>query len=274
MAEKNKERGRFLPFLYETAVGRCFLKVLCAPWLSKVCGRFMDSSFSKPLIKKFVVKNQIDLTQFKTAEFESFNTCFSREIKGEFRPIQGDDNTLVSPCDGLLSAYTIQKDKIIPVKQSEYTIPSLLQDDDLARQYEDGICLVFRLCVHHYHRYCYPIGGNKNDNRFIPGVLHTVRPIALRNRPVFVENSREYTVIQSPIGSVLQMEVGAMLVGKIKNHHRACQVVKGDEKGMFLYGGSTIILLLEKDAVPISQEYFNNTANGIETPVVMGQLLS
>ncbi len=273
MGKQTKESAS-LHFLYCNAFGRMILKVLCAPWISKTAGWYLNTSLSKPLIKKFIQKNNIDLSQFETQDFKCFNDCFSRKIKAENRPIQGDGSTLVSPCDGLLSAYTIQEDLIIPVKQSQYTITSLLQNQSLAKQFENGTCLVFRLCVDHYHRYVYPVGGEKTQNTFIPGKLHTVRPIALGNCPVFTENSREYTVIHSPIGSVVQMEVGAMLVGKILNHHGAGTVAKGTEKGMFLYGGSTVILLLEKNSASINQVYFENTLNGKETPVVMGQLLS
>ncbi len=271
---KQTTDSRWLHFLYKTPLGRIFLKGMCTPWISKTIGWYMNTSLSKPMIGKFIRTNQIDLSQYESNDFHCFNDCFSRKIKPEFRPIHGDENTLVAPCDGLLSAYTIRNDLVIPVKQSQYTISSLLQNEELAKHYEGGICLVFRLCVHHYHRYCYPIGGEKSENKFIPGILHTVRPIALYHYPVFTQNSREYTTIHSPIGSVLQMEVGAMLVGKIQNHHSACTVTKGEEKGTFLYGGSTILLLLEKDATPINQKYFINTENGDETPIVMGQPLS
>lgn len=271
---KSVKESRSLHFLYHTVLGRVILKILCAPWISKTAGWYMNTSLSKPLIKKFIQNNRIDLSQFETQNFKCFNDCFSRKIKPENRPILGDDSTPVSPCDGLLSAYNIQEDLIIPVKQSKYSISSLLQNPQLAKQYKDGICLVFRLCVHHYHRYSYPISGNKTENRFIPGKLHTVRPIALESTAVFCENAREYTVISSSIGKVLQMEVGAMLVGKIQNHHGAQAVAKGEEKGMFLYGGSTVILLLEKNATPINPIYFENTKKGEETPVVMGQTLS
>jgi len=69
------------------------------------------------------------------------------------------------------------------------------------------------------------------------------------------------------------MEVGAMLVGKIANLHEEKSVVRGEEKGMFLYGGSTIILLLEKEKVKVSERFFIDTQNGVETPVLMGENL-
>ena len=118
------------------------------------------------------------------------------------------------------------------------------------------------------------MSGEKGENRFIKGTLHTVRPIALRKSPVFVENCREYTVIESErFGAVAQIEVGAMLVGKIKNHHGAKKVSRGEEKGTFLYGGSTIILLLQKDGASIPAALFETTRNGLETPVKMGEAI-
>ena len=39
-----------LRFLYNTVSGRVVLKLLCAPWLSKLCGAFLSSRMSKFLI--------------------------------------------------------------------------------------------------------------------------------------------------------------------------------------------------------------------------------
>lgn len=274
MADKTKESGA-LRFLYRTVPGRCVLRLLIARWVSKLCGAFLSSRLSKPLIGKFVRGNGIDLSQFESDHFRCFNDCFCRKIKEGGRPIPEDERVLFSPCDGLLSAYRIQDDTVLPVKQSAYTVASLLRDEMLAQRYRDGVCLVFRLCVDHYHRYCYPATGVKGDNVFLKGKLHTVRPIALEACPVFVENCREYTVIDTRhFGRLVQMEVGAMLVGKIQNHHQAGPVTRGEEKGMFLYGGSTIILLLEKDAVSIKEAYFTATEQGQETPIRMGDNLT
>jgi phosphatidylserine decarboxylase len=173
-----------------------------------------------------------------------------------------------------LSAYKITGDLVIPVKQSNYHISDLLRSKKLASLYEDGTVLIFRLCVNHYHRYAYPDNAKKANNRFIPGVLHTVQPIALRHTPVFAENCREYTLMDTEnFGKIIQMEVGAMLVGKIKNHHEARIVKRGEEKGCFLYGGSTIIILLQKDKVNIDNFYFEATKREIEVPVKLGECL-
>ena len=270
-----KEKNGALGFLYHTVPGRICLKLLTARWISRLCGAFMDSRLSKALIKSFVEKNDIDLSQFESSDFGCFNECFCRKIKEGLRPIPEDETQLFSPCDGLLSAYRLQAGQVIPVKQSAYTLETLLQNPQLAQRYQDGVCLVFRLCVNHYHRYCYPASGVKGENVFIKGKLHTVRPIALEVSPVFTENCREYTVLETKsFGAITQMEVGAMLVGKIKNHHGSGPVVRGTEKGMFLYGGSTVIVLLEREKAAVAAHFFASTDAGIETPVVMGQSLS
>lgn len=263
-----------LRFLYRNFFGRMILRLLTARWVSKLCGAFLDSSLSKPLIKSFVKNNGIDLSEFESDNFKCFNDCFCRKIKEGGRPIPQDENVFFSPCDGYLSAYHINDDTVFPIKQCSYTLHDLLRNDELVNLYKDGTCLVFRLCVNHYHRYCYPVSGVKGENVFIKGRLHTVRPIALAEYPVFAENCREYTIIESEkFGSVLQMEVGAMLVGKISNLHGATKVTRGQEKGKFLYGGSTIVLLLQKDSVDVREEFFNATASGDEIPIKMGESL-
>lgn len=270
MKTNNESAG--LRFLYRTAPGRVVLKAASARCVSRLVGKYLDSPLSRGSIRGFVRRNGIRLADYETDRFRSFNECFSRKIRPELRPIDPEPDALISPCDGLLSAYRIDRDTVLPIKQSRYTIPALLGGDALAREFCDGICLVFRLCVNHYHRYCYPVSGEKTGNRFLPGKLHTVRPIALASVPVFCENCREYTVIDAgPFGKVAQIEVGAMLVGKIKNHSGAGTVLRGEEKGYFEYGGSTIVVLLQKDRIALPQSLFDATAAGTETPVRMGE---
>ncbi len=262
-----------LAFLYHTTFGRLILKLLCKPQISILCGRFLDTKASLFLIKPFVRKNHIDLSQYESG-FTCFNDCFCRKIKPGLRTFPAEENALGSPCDGLLSVYRINDMTVLPVKQSRYTIPSLLNDEQLAGMFTDGLCLVFRLCVDHYHRYSYFDSGTKGENIHIPGILHTVRPIALEQFPVFVRNSREYTVLHTDhFKTAVQMEVGALLVGKIRNHHDAYTFKRGEEKGCFLYGGSTVIVLLQKDAVRLSDGLQRVVGTGKEVPVKMGETI-
>ena len=269
-----RKESSTLSFLYNNAFGRLILKLLTARWISKLAGAFLSSRASKFLIKKFVKGNNINLDDYESDNFKCFNDCFCRKIKDGLRPIDTTPKAFISPCDALLSAYRITPDTRLTIKGSIYSIEELVRDKELAAHYADGICLVFRLCVHHYHRYVYFDNGSKGENVFIKGKLHTVRPIALESAPVFKQNCREYTVMDTEnFGKATQIEVGAMLVGKIKNHHGAYSFTRGEEKGTFLYGGSTVILLLEKDSAAVNEEFFITTEAGEETEVKMGQLL-
>ena len=263
-----------LTFLYKTIPGRFFLKLLTTRALSKACGAFLDSRLSACLIKDFVKKKSINLDDYETDGIKTFNQFFRRKSKEGLRPFDLSPSSLCAPCDGLLSVWKINDDTVLPVKQSQYTVSRLLQNEALAEEYKDGLCLVFRLCVNHYHRYAYADGGKKGANVFIPGILHTVRPIALEAGPVFTENCREYTIIESPnFGKLIQMEVGAMLVGRIVNLEGEAMAVRGKEKGYFEYGGSTIILLVKKNTVIIDEKILHNSQAGLESPVKMGEMI-
>ena len=269
-----ENEGAALRFLYGTVPGRAVLKLAASRPVSQLAGRFMDSPLSRPLIRPFIRKNGIRIADYLPMRYESFNAFFCRPIRKELRPLPEEAALLCAPCDGLLSAYRITDGLVLPVKQSLYTIPELLGGDPEAARFQDGSCLVFRLCVNHYHRYCYIDAGTKGPNIFLPGTLHTVRPIALAALPVFTRNCREYTLMQTAhFGTIAQVEVGAMLVGKIDNYKGRGSFRRGEEKGRFLYGGSTVILLVEKDRVVIDEALFRATAQGVETPVRMGQPL-
>lgn len=131
--------------------------------------------------------------------------------------------------------------------------------------------MIFRLTPQHYHRYCYVCDGMKILSKKIEGRLHCVRPVAYTSVPVFVENSREYTEIESPHwGRIIQMEIGALLVGKIHNHNTGSTIVKGQEKGYFEFGGSTIVVLVQKDRVYIDDHILKRSMENQETEVCMG----
>lgn len=269
---KPDKSSTMLAFLYHSVFGRVILKMLSSTIFSGIIGKFMDSPLSKVLIKKFVNNYNIPLDECEPAEFRCFNDFFCRKFRKDVRPVDYDDKALISPCDGFLSAYKISGGTVIPVKQSHFSIKSLFDGNKIYKEYDDGICLVFRLCVNNYHRYCYVDGGIKGDNHFVKGKLHTVRPVALAKIPVFTENCREYTVINTNnFGKIVQMEVGAMLVGKIKNYHGSQKIKRGQEKGRFLYGGSTIIVILKKNAASVPNIAFYATEKGYEIPVKLGE---
>ena len=257
--------------LYNTRTGNYVLKVITRPGFSRTCAGLLDSRYSRLYIKRFIKRNGIDMSQYEPARYKSFNDFFVRRIRPDARPIEMDEKALISPCDSLLSAYTINNDSVFAVKGTKYTLGALLNNEDLAERFCGGLCLIFRLMPDNYHRYIYPDAGTKGENTVIPGKLHTVRDVA-QKYSIFATNSREYTMLHTRnFGDVLFMEVGALLVGRICNHHGEHGFSRGEEKGYFEYGGSTIIMLMAKGSAELDAEMIACLDSGHELPVQVGQ---
>ena len=260
-----------ISFLYNTLPGRVLLCLLVKPAISKFFGFIMDSGVSRFLVPSFIRSNNISLDDYKDAKYKSFNDFFTREVNEGGRPISANTNEVIAPCDGKLTAYSISADSVFRIKKSVYSISSLLQDEQLAEDFIDGVCLIFRLMPDDYHRYCYIDDGEIVSHKKIKGVLHTVRPVAFQRYKIYTQNSREYAVLQTRnFGKVIQMEVGALFVGRISNHKKGIEFKRGDEKGVFEFGGSTIVLLFQKDMIILDETIFENTQQDKETVVRLG----
>lgn len=270
-------QDRVLRLLYGNRAGRMVLGWLIRPEVSKIVGRFMDTGLSRIMINPFIKKNDIDISVCQKNEFESYNDFFKRKLVPGARVIDTTDEGFVSPCDSRLTVYDIEdtERQTFNIKDSEYTVASLLRDKKLARHYRGGKLWLFRLCVDDYHRYIYNVSGKQSDVRRIEGVYHTVNPIASEYYDIYKENTREYCLIRTEnAGTVVDMEVGALLVGRIVNRYvDSTDVRRGEEKGYFEFGGSTIILLTQKDKVTPLGRIVENSRKDIETRVRQGELV-
>lgn len=264
----HQEEGNFLKFLYSTVLGRCVLKVLICPSVSKLVGVLLNTPISKPLIKRYVKKYDIDLGDRK---FKSFNDFFKRE--NAIEKMSKNSKEFISTAESRITCYDIDEELIIDVKKSKYSVEELIQDKELAKKYLDGLCIIYRLIPSDYHRYIFADSGKQEKLKYIKGKLHTVSPISHDKYKVFSENSREISVLQTEnFGDIIQIEVGALCVGKIMNHDIS-EFERYDEKGYFEFGGSTIIQLIEKDKVILNEQIRKNTLNNIETKVVIGDVI-
>ena len=267
-------QDKLFSFLYTNLFERMLLNPLIQPQVSKLAGRYLSSAHSKWLISKFIERNEINMDIYEECDYSSFNDFFTRKIKPDCRPVPEDLDVLISPCDCLATVYPIQENTTFSIKNTEYTLRSLLRSPRLAKRFRGGYAYVLRLTVEDYHRYLYSVSGKQSKNYHIDGTFHTVNPIANDYLPIYKENTREYTVIRSKeFGDVLQMEVGALLVGKISNHKQSTVVTRGEEKGFFEYGGSTIVVLTQKGRVTPRSDLLTNSKNGYETKVLQAHPL-
>lgn len=230
-------------FLYKHAAGRCLLQAFQKSGGTKLGAWFLHTRCSKRMIPSYIRKNAIDMEAFEGQTYHSFAEFFGR--KKEIALRETDANVLISPCDSLLSVYPVGKNLVLPMKGSSYRISDLISDPFYSERFAGGVCLVFRLEASDYHHYCYVDDGLQGSTRYIQGELHSVQPIALEKFPVYRLNRRWWTPMETEhFGTIVQIEVGAMMVGGVTHVQNSGAFKKGDEMGNFELAGSTIVLLI------------------------------
>lgn len=268
-SEYQYEYSKTLKFLYNKMFGRFILKILCNKLVANIVAMFMNSSLSKFLVKRHMKKYHIDINLYDKESYTSYNDYFTRKLKKT--NINKEQNTFISPCDSKLLVIPIEKNQTFDIKGSKYYLEEII-DDEVIKKYQNGYAMIFRLDVNDYHRYCYIDSGSRTKYHYIKGMLHTVQPIVYDKEKVFHKNCREWTMLKTDhFGDIIQVEVGAMLIGKINNYNQNTTFQKGEEKGYFEFGGSTIILFIEKDKIIIDNDILENSLAFKETIVHYGE---
>ncbi len=269
---------KYLRWTYESPVGMGFLKLITKKKVfSKMYGSYCDRKKSTRNINEFINQYNINMSEAKQTifDYKSFNDFFYRELTAEARPIEKNEKFLMSPADGRILVYEdISLDNLIQVKGFTYSLKELIKDYSTASIYNGGTCMVVRLCPTDYHRFHFIDKGICSKTNKIDGDLFSVNPIALKKIPeLYCRNKREWSVFSSNnFGDVLYVEVGATCVGTIvQSYEEGSSVEKGQEKGYFKFGGSTVILFFEPNKIKIDDDIIIQTKQGFETKVNMGE---
>jgi phosphatidylserine decarboxylase len=265
---------KWLVWLYNNPIGEATLWVLAKRKLvSSIYGKMMDRTSSAKRIPPFIEDFDIDMSGAQEHDFKNFNDFFTRKLKDNARPIDTSFNTVVSPADGKILAYADISNSDFIIKGFRFDVSSFLDNPVLAQKYRDGALLIIRLAPADYHRFHFPVSGILTPDKKVGGDYYSVNPFALRKKAeIFCLNKREYTILSNPsFGDVIMAEVGATMVGSIVQTFKGCSVKKGEEKGYFKFGGSTVVLLFEKSKICIDKDLLINTATGYETAVKMGE---
>jgi phosphatidylserine decarboxylase len=266
-----------MEFLYGSRLGFFITELLFKHrWATDLYARLQHGPGSKPKIRKFVESHGVNLHDLERPieSFNTFNEFFIRRLKASARPIDLDPMSLISIADCRLSVYPIREDAVYPVKAGSFTIARLLDDEEIAAAYTGGLCLIFRLAPVDYHRFAYVDDCEQSAVVAINGFYRSVHPLSLRKmKAIFTENRREYCVLKTAnFGEVAHIDVGATAVGRIVQHHPGGgRFARGEEKGYFEFGGSTVILLLRPGAAKIDDDIAEYSARGIETIVRYGE---
>lgn len=251
-----------------------FLPLFCkVPFISKFYGFLQKTKKSKKKIVPFIKKFEMDISEFKkdVPSFASFNDFFIRELKKEARPIS--NSKAILPADArYLFFQDISKLDHFFVKDARFDLSSFLNSKELADEY-DGASMVFaRLCPTDYHRFHFPIDCTPGDTKLINGSLYSVNPIALKkDLSILWQNKRVLTFLQSGLfGQVLFLEIGATCVGTIHQTYTPGGFYKkGEEKGYFSFGGSSLVMLFKKGKISFDKDLLDK--DGCEIKALFGQ---
>jgi len=277
----------WLNFAYGNPLGRLGVWAFARRALfSQFYGAKMNNPVSALRILPFIAKYDIDSDEFAKSPFDykTFNEFFFRALKPGARPIAADESLAVFPADGRHLAFQNVADAPgFYVKGATFTLAELLGEAELpeterklAHTFDQGAMLISRLCPVDYHRFHFPVGGTPQESRRIEGWLYSVSPLALRrNLRYLIANKREITLIESPeFGQVAMVEVGATNVGSIRQTFMPGRpVAKGDEKGMFAFGGSCVITLFQRNRIRLDPDIVAQSAEHRETYAKIGDRL-
>ena len=257
-----------LAFLYNNPLGRLLLGIAVSPFVSNVYAWKNSRKSSAKKIPGFIREHNIDMSDYEDREYKSFTDFFTRKIRYGKRSVDMAPEALISPADSKLLVYEIEKDTTLRIKGRTYTADEILADSENAGEFAGGYALVFRLTVDDYHRFCYPDRGCLISRRLIKGKLHTVSPVS-KDHKIYMENTRSVNLLKTEnFGTVAYIEVGAMLIGRIVDNGTDV-FEKGQEKGYFEPGGSTVVILVKN--VEIDKDIMEQSASGIETKVRYGE---
>ncbi len=264
-----------LKFAYETLLGRTLWTVLFgSKVISALMGKRYDSPCSKKDIKTLaaIPGCQADEAEKPLADYASFNEFFTRKLKPGARPL-GEGFT--SPADGRLRLYlNVDLDQPFPLKGATKSLRTVFSPE-YATDIEAGRydVAVVRLAPVDYHRFHFPCDCRTLEPvKVVPGEYHSVNPIALLYRPdVYADNERQIVACYAAFGRFWMVDVGAFGVGTIVQTFEGSDHKKGDERGYFKFGGSTVILITPAGAVKYDDDIVANSAAGLETRVFCGE---
>ena len=274
----------FIRFLYCSVAGQKLGNLVTNRFVSRAYGAFQDLPLSQRKVRPFIEKFNINIDEYEPGSrpaldqrdsYKNFNEFFIRKFRLGKRSFVPSPSKMAAFAEARYVGFeAIEEKRHYPVKGNYLLAKDLIANEQVSKIFDGGPLLIARLCPVDYHRYHYPDSGRVLDNFRVPGVYDSVNPLALRYKnQIFIKNERHVSILQTEnFGRLAYIEVGAICVGKIVQTHRWNKpFLRGEEKGYFLFGGSTVIVLGEKGAWKPSQDIVTNTLNGFETYLHLGQ---
>ncbi|MGZ3712052.1 MAG: phosphatidylserine decarboxylase, partial [Bdellovibrionota bacterium] len=246
--------------------------LLSRTWFSRVYGSLQNSPRSAKKVAPFFARFGLRREDWIAKDYSSFNDFFIRQFKPGLRKFPSQPEEMGAPAEARYLAYADSSAALsIPIKGLNLDPMEILKNTPHLERFRGGPVLLARLCPVDYHRFHFPDSGKISHFHEEHGKLHSVNPAALRRDPsLFLRNERHISILETDnFGALAYVEVGALCVGRIVQSHTG-PFSRGQEKGYFLFGGSTVILYGEPGKWTISEDLLRHTADGFETLVELG----
>ena len=152
-------------------------------WLASRENKTLKNLLIKIVIKLYNPNMQEALIEDPYC-YKSFNAFFTRKLKANARPIHAEENSIVSPVDGILYAFgEMGKDEVFKAKAFNYSLNQLVVDKDITQKFHQGSFCCQYLAPRDYHRVHMPFAGKLMKTIYVPGKLYSVDPNILETIP-------------------------------------------------------------------------------------------
>lgn len=277
--------AEWISFLYNHPMGEKVRGFFRTRLFSQFYGSLQNQPLSTFKVPPFIAKFDIPITDYEFGSkdvpeqaysYKNFNEFFIRKFRQGKRNF--DQTPHIMPAFSEARYYgweSVSTDMTFPVKGAYLSAESLLGslNEKWGGVFRGGALLLARLCPVDYHRFHYPLDGKTLAVSDEGSELESVNPIALAKKPeIFLKNLRRVSILETKdFGKLAYIEVGATCVGKIVQSHESSYFYRGDEKGYFLFGGSTVIVLGEPGRWKPAQDILEQTFKKQEVLVRLGE---
>lgn len=231
----------------------------------------------------------IDNFDIPPGGFTSFNTFFCRHIRPGKRPIgtktlayendtkglppnpkedpndihenMCDDSIITVPADSVFEGkWKISDTNTVKVsKGNTYEIETLMQHSKYADRFKDGLFTHSYLTVLTYHRYHVPVRGTVLEARVLSGDVYANVSesadghLSASDRTGYqFRQERGLLVLDSPVGLVALLPIGMDVISSVNfTVDEGDYLNKGDEFGHFLFGGSDMVMVFERNDIDV-----------------------
>lgn len=239
---------------------------------------YQNTRYSARNIEPFIRQHHIDISEYKPVSYRSFAEFFDREFRPGLRTYPAAAHEMGAFAEARYFAWKkLASDQRFPVKGYSLNAEDILGTRERAQPFIGGPVVLARLSPMDYHHVHYPDDGTTLEKAHLGWRLWTVNWHALQNQSdILFRNERQINILETRnFGRLAFVEVGAMSVGRIVQVHPLDQhFERSAAKSVFKFGGSAVVVFGETGAWSPSDDILQQTKQGVETLVRLGDCIA